>query len=69
MDKALRESLINKLKEFDLVDTSKTIVIKAVDHSGNKLSPVKVVYKISYWDLMGNKQRAGYYGEKFGFQR
>ena len=62
-----RYGLINRLKQFDIVDEDKKIIIKKLDYSNNPLSPADTAYRV-YYSSMGKRKRLTYFGEDLGFQ-
>lgn len=62
-----RNELIEKLKKVDLIGEGR-IVIKEIDYSGNPLAPQKQAWSVCYPDASGNRRKAVYHGEVYGFQ-
>lgn len=62
-----RFDLIEKLKMVDIVGKGR-IIIKEIDYTGNPLAPQKQAWSVCYTDGTGQRRRAVYHGEVFGFQ-
>ena len=62
-----RNELIEKLQKVEIIGEGR-IVIKEIDYSGNILAPQKQAWSICYSDALGNRRKAVYHGEVYGFQ-
>jgi len=62
-----RNEIITELKKCRVVDADKKIMIKAVDYTGNPLSPVDIAYRVHYTSG-GVRRKSTYYGPAVGFQ-
>lgn len=62
-----RKELLDKLSKVTLIGKGRTI-IKEIDYTGNPLSPQDKAWSVCYADINGERRKAVYHGEKFGFQ-
>ena len=62
-----KKELVEKLKQVRCVGKGR-IMIKEIDYSNNPLSPTKMVYKVFYTDIFGDRCCSTYFGDTLGFQ-
>jgi hypothetical protein len=62
-----RTELIENLSKVDIIGKGR-IIIKELDYTNNPLAPEKKAWSVCYADATGNRRRAVYHGERFGFQ-
>lgn len=62
-----RDELIEKLKKVAIIGKGR-IIIKEIDYTGNPLAPQATAWGVCYTDVSGQRRKAVYYGEVFGFQ-
>lgn len=62
-----RQQLIEKLGQVTLIGEGR-IIIKEIDYTGNPLAPQAKAWSVCYSDISGERRKAVYHGEKFGFQ-
>ena len=62
-----RNELLEKLYKVDIVGEGR-IIIKEIDYTGNPFAPQNKAWSVCYTDGCGNRRRAVYHGEVYGFQ-
>lgn len=62
-----RNELIEKLEKVAILGKGR-IIIKEIDYSNNPLAPQDKAWSVCYTDVSGNRRKAVYHGEVFGFQ-
>lgn len=62
-----RNELLEKLYKVDIVGEGR-IIIKEIDYTGNPFAPQHVAWSVCYTDGSGNRRKAVYHGEVYGFQ-
>lgn len=62
-----RAELLEKLSKVDILGKGR-IIVKEIDYTNNPLAPQKQAWSVCYTDGAGNRRRAVYHGEVFGFQ-
>jgi len=62
-----RNELIEKLQKVATIGPGR-IIIKKIDYTGNPLAPQATAWSVCYTDVSGERRKAVYHGEAFGFQ-
>lgn len=62
-----RNDLIEKLRKVAVIGNGR-IIIKEIDYTGNPLAPQDKAWSVCYSEPSGDRRRAVYHGENFGFQ-
>ena len=62
-----RQELLDKLSKVTIIGKGR-IIIKEIDYTGNRLAPQAKAWSVCYSDISGERRKAVYFGEVFGFQ-
>lgn len=62
-----RNELIERLSKVAIVGNGR-IIIKEIDYTGNPFAPQSKAWAVCYSEPSGERRKAVYHGEKFGFQ-
>lgn len=62
-----RQELLDKLSKVTIIGKGR-IIIKEIDYTGNWLAPQAKAWSVCYSDISGERRKAVYFGEVFGFQ-
>mgnify|MGYP003510702632 CR=1 FL=1 len=62
-----RKELLDKLSKVTIIGKGR-IIIKEIDYTGNRLAPQAKAWSVCYSDISGERRKAVYHGETFGFQ-
>jgi hypothetical protein len=64
-----KQDVVSAAKDRNhLIDESRRIYFKEVDHSDNCIAPEITSYYLYYWDILGKRQKFNFWPETVGFQ-